>query len=594
MGYEAIIVITVVALGMLLGVWGASLVVRAMASRASHVAARFTRRVSTRIRTKRSNATRVNAASPQLSKLQFRFGVIVGPIACVFGAALIAYILGLITLDGEMKIPWGAIPAFFVAVLAFAVLVVGIRWDKPRGRRRCPTCWYDYAGLGDAAPCPECGGVPTSARALIRTRRSRTLIRLAPVLVILAWVAYVTPTVLRVGWRGAIPTTVLIAGFEHLPRSVILSPTGAEDGTLASRFVNDGLSKRELAWLCKRALHVLQTNDDPRTCKAAVFFGACSLYTWPDGDRRRDAVDRANANMIRVAMRSYGDAARDVCAHSLIEELFPSMGPQAQKAMTECLGQMLARYAAATTQGEQIALASLLASFAPSTPDVVDAARTVAFGPPLTSDAHDAACIALGMIAARDDIARGQLVADFENASGTTRDSIATALAGSLVDPELASLPNAWSGLTLAGYRFTDRLLAIMESDDPAIRNGAIAAVRGTPLITRASLDWDALKQPLLDIAATKPESRKQAIATLIWIHGITADAVPTLVEMTGRGDAEDLALVVQACKRAPIDANWQPVLAALRERLEDATLETASRDALTGAEAHIEGVIAP
>lgn len=175
MGYEAVIVITVVTLGMLLGVWGASLVVRALASRASRIAMRLARRIPKRI----------NTAPPQLSLVQFWFGVIVGPIVCLAGTSLCVFVVGLVALESD-TFGWSAVPPIMLVIFAAGALGVGFRWDKARGRRRCPKCWYDYAGLSDVAACPECGRVPASARALARTRRSRPIMLAAPVLLIAA------------------------------------------------------------------------------------------------------------------------------------------------------------------------------------------------------------------------------------------------------------------------------------------------------------------------------------------------------------------------------------------------------------------------
>ena len=581
---DTVVVLVVVMLGMLLAIWGASLIVRALASRASSVAMRLARRIPKRI----------NTAPPTLSRVQFAFGMIVGPIACVAGSGLIAYILGLISLDGTMRIPWSNMVAFFVAMLAFGVLVVGYRWDKPRGRRRCPSCWYDYSGLDDRAPCPECGGVPASGKALFRTRRNRAMMGLAPLALVLAWGMHIAPTVVKVGWRGVFPNALLIGGFEHLPRTVIYPPTMINNGTLASRLGHNGLSDRERDWLSGRALRVLQTSDDPQTCMTAAYFARYARQRGADDDGYKDALDGANANMIRVAMGSYQNATQAAYAQLLLGEATLSLGPKTQEAVALNLEQILARYVATVKWDEQIALAGLLARFAPATPEVIAAARGVALGPALTSDSHDAACVALGMITARDNSARGQIVAEYEGATGTLRETIATVIAGSFVDPQLMPDPRGWPNVSHEGRQYTQRLLMLMGSGDAAIRNGAIAAARGVPQITRAMLDWEALKPVLLEIAAGQPESRNEAITTLTMLYGISADAVPTLVQMATDGDTTDLDVFSRACRRAQIDDDWRPVLAAVNARLEDETLDTATRDALQGVKVHLEGSLEP
>src|SRR5690606_28519676 len=46
----------------------------------------------------------------------------------------------------------------------------GLFGDRPRGRRRCPACWYRMDGVRGRS-CPECGRTARSERALLRTRR---------------------------------------------------------------------------------------------------------------------------------------------------------------------------------------------------------------------------------------------------------------------------------------------------------------------------------------------------------------------------------------------------------------------------------------
>ncbi len=63
------------------------------------------------------------------------------------------------------------------AVVACGGLVLtgwALFWDRARGRRRCPKCWYDLAATPAGAAgttCPECGRTARSERELARTRR---------------------------------------------------------------------------------------------------------------------------------------------------------------------------------------------------------------------------------------------------------------------------------------------------------------------------------------------------------------------------------------------------------------------------------------
>jgi hypothetical protein len=52
--------------------------------------------------------------------------------------------------------PWVRAFGFALAGAALLLLVWAIRGDRSRGRRRCPRCWYDMAGINGRV-CPECG-----------------------------------------------------------------------------------------------------------------------------------------------------------------------------------------------------------------------------------------------------------------------------------------------------------------------------------------------------------------------------------------------------------------------------------------------------
>jgi hypothetical protein len=82
-------------------------------------------------------------------------------------------------------------------------------WDRARGRRRCPGCWYDMAGLVGLR-CPECGRVARRERTLRRTRRRWWWGCVGVVLVVAGLSGMYAPTAIRLGWPGAVPTWVLV------------------------------------------------------------------------------------------------------------------------------------------------------------------------------------------------------------------------------------------------------------------------------------------------------------------------------------------------------------------------------------------------
>src|SRR5690606_21932594 len=72
-------------------------------------------------------------------------------------------------------------------------------WDRPRGRKRCPKCWYDMSGAAGLV-CPECGKDARRERRLLKTRRRRGWAVLAMVLLLAAYPVLKVPVVRRDGW----------------------------------------------------------------------------------------------------------------------------------------------------------------------------------------------------------------------------------------------------------------------------------------------------------------------------------------------------------------------------------------------------------
>lgn len=104
-----------------------------------------------------------------------------------------------------------------LCVFALGLIAYALFRDRPRGRRRCPKCWYDLSAaiVGDTQPteglvCPECGTTITSALSLTRTRRNY---RQAFVGVLLASVGaqlMMLNTPGRKGWLGYMPTAIML------------------------------------------------------------------------------------------------------------------------------------------------------------------------------------------------------------------------------------------------------------------------------------------------------------------------------------------------------------------------------------------------
>lgn len=124
-------------------------------------------------------------------------------------------------------------------VLLWALLVGGLvllawalLWDRSRGRRRCPKCWYGMEGVppgeGGGWRCPECGREIEDERKLVGTRRRWRHALLAVVLLLGSYASFAGPVVRDRGWWGLAPDSVLIA---LLPSADAFDRQGPQGGT---------------------------------------------------------------------------------------------------------------------------------------------------------------------------------------------------------------------------------------------------------------------------------------------------------------------------------------------------------------------------
>lgn len=103
------------------------------------------------------------------------------------------------------------LPALILALIGAALLLRWIIGDRSRGRRRCPRCWYDMAGI-DATTCPECGRTARSERALFRTRRRpRWLLAGIAIVSLTAYTATTAQARRNENWTRYVPTTLFLA-----------------------------------------------------------------------------------------------------------------------------------------------------------------------------------------------------------------------------------------------------------------------------------------------------------------------------------------------------------------------------------------------
>src|SRR5947207_11187405 len=97
---------------------------------------------------------------------------------------------------------------YSLAAAGLLLLLWSLFYDHPRGRRRCPKCWYDMGGV-PGLTCPECGREARSERRLHRTRRHRRLAALS-LLVAAAGLAVTAIPDYQIGWQHALPSWALV------------------------------------------------------------------------------------------------------------------------------------------------------------------------------------------------------------------------------------------------------------------------------------------------------------------------------------------------------------------------------------------------
>lgn len=93
--------------------------------------------------------------------------------------------------------------------LGLIYLLRAVFADRAKGRRRCPTCWYDMAGV-PGLQCPECGRVAKGEARLSRTRRRWGAACVWGLVIVLGIGGALTPRMSKRGLVGMVPTTALV------------------------------------------------------------------------------------------------------------------------------------------------------------------------------------------------------------------------------------------------------------------------------------------------------------------------------------------------------------------------------------------------
>ena len=156
------------------------------------------------------------------------------------------------------------ISAWIVCFGALVLIIWALFWDRPRGRRRCPKCWYDMRG-SDSLTCSECGHTARRERQLYKTRRRMRCVGLAVMIILLGYGLHATPAVREIGWFGIFPNTLIIRCV-----GLVKDPDGPLALAIERRLEATGLWSWQRRWLAHRTLS--NRNGTTRQWGAHLFF----------------------------------------------------------------------------------------------------------------------------------------------------------------------------------------------------------------------------------------------------------------------------------------------------------------------------------
>lgn len=302
-------------MGVFIGLWGMTLIVRGLPPQLAEFVWRRSRKEA------RSNSDRA-----ALRRRSGDWRLILGGVFAM-AAAGVAMAFGLAVHNwtrttSDLVMPIWSSAALAMAAFSMTLLIWALRGEGT-AVPRCPRCRYSMAGGG--LVCPECGFTAHEASDFLKPIRRKWTAAFAILLFAVSPSLLVVPNFLRYGPIGLIPTTVMIAGFEWLPREAVgrvgdwrsRQRTGVMaswKGSLGERRQNELLWRWQEQWLSRKANRLLLRPE--RSVRAAARGWDLGAYELP-AHERKEVISRL------VTMMCTGDqSVRDAVAR---ESALPMM-----------------------------------------------------------------------------------------------------------------------------------------------------------------------------------------------------------------------------------------------------------------------------
>lgn len=178
---------------------------------------------------------------------------------------------------------------WLLAAAGLLLLLWALFWDRSRGRRRCPKCWYDMAGV-PGLKCPECGREARRESRFHKTHRKKWFAALAAITGMCGYILTRVPQVQQLGWPSQVPSFALVwiapAKPPALPPLRGLAPIAPP--TIGDQLTSESWNRlrfgRLTQWQTRAFLHRLLHPVRDRTANALVQ-DALSPHLAIDGDR---------------------------------------------------------------------------------------------------------------------------------------------------------------------------------------------------------------------------------------------------------------------------------------------------------------------